>query len=154
MWFGTGNGLNRYDGYKFLIYSNNPVDSTTISDNGIISMFEDKEGIIWIGTSAGNINRFDRTKEEFSHKNISELIEKSELPSDYYFDYPISFARNLSQTITAICEDLNNNLWIGTWGKGIIVIDKNFNLLNHFYNRLKLNITQLCLQNRINGHSM
>lgn len=134
VWFGTGNGLNRYDGYKFLIYSNNPVDSTTISDNGIISMFEDKEGILWIGTSAGNINRFDRTKEEFSHNNISELIEKSELPSDYYFDYPISFARNLSQTITAICEDLNKNLWIGTWGKGIIVIDKNFNLLNHFYN--------------------
>ncbi|MFN3693547.1 MAG: two-component regulator propeller domain-containing protein [Ignavibacterium sp.] len=134
MWFGTGNGLNKYDGYKFFIYSNNPSDSTSISDNGIISMIEDHEGIIWIGTSAGNINRFDRTYEEFSHKNISEIIEKTNLPSDYYFDYPISFARNLSQTITAICEDLNHNLWIGTWGKGVIVVDKSFKLLNHFYN--------------------
>ncbi len=134
MWFGTGNGLNKYDGYKFFIYSNNPSDSTSISDNGIISMIEDHEGIIWIGTSAGNINRFNRTYEEFSHKNISEIIEKTNLPSDYYFDYPISFARNLSQTITAICEDLNHNLWIGTWGKGVIVVDKNFKLLNHFYN--------------------
>ncbi|AFH50462.1 Putative periplasmic ligand-binding sensor domain protein [Ignavibacterium album JCM 16511] len=136
MWFGTGNGLNKYDGYKFYIYSNNPSDSTTISDNGIISMYEDNEGIIWIGTSAGNINRFDRASEIFSHKNISDLVEKSVLPSDYYFDYPISFARNLSQTITAICEDLNHNLWIGTWGNGIIVIDKNFKLLNHFYSDL------------------
>ncbi len=134
MWFGTGNGLNKYDGYKFFVYSNNPSDSTTISDNGIISMFEDREGIIWIGTVAGNINRFDRKQEVFSYKNISELIKKSDLPTDYYFDYPISFARNLSQTITAICEDLNHNLWIGTWGNGVIVIDKKFKLVNHFYN--------------------
>lgn len=133
MWFGTGNGLNRYDGYYFKQYFNSPSDSNSLSDDGIISMYEDKSGIIWIGTSAGNINRFDRTKEKFSHKNISELIKKSDLPSDYYFDYPISFARNLSQTITAICEDKNHNLWIGTWGKGIIVIDKNFKIQNHFY---------------------
>lgn len=148
MWFGTGNGLNKYDGYKFFIYSNNPSDSNTISDNGIISMYEDNEAVIWVGTSAGNINRFDRTKEIFSHKNISELTHKSDLPSDYYFDYPISFARNLSQTITAICEDLNNNLWIGTWGNGIIVIDKNFKLLNHFYNDPK-NINSTLPTNRI-----
>ncbi|MBI5662513.1 MAG: hypothetical protein HZC46_10245 [Ignavibacterium album] len=134
MWFGTGNGLNKYDGYKFKHYFNNPGDQTTISDDGIASLFEDDEGIIWIGTVGGNINRFNRTTETFSHKNITEFIHKNELPSEYYFDYPISFARNLSQTITAICEDRNHNLWIGTWGKGIVVIDKNFRLLSHFYN--------------------
>ncbi|MCA2004317.1 MAG: histidine kinase [Ignavibacterium sp.] len=133
MWFGTGNGLNRYDGYNFRQYFNNPADSNSISDDGIATMFEDKEGKIWIGTVGGNINRFDRTSESFSHKNISDFIRKTELPSDYYFDYPISFARNLSQTITAICEDKNHNLWIGTWGKGIVVIDKNFKSLHHYY---------------------
>lgn len=134
MWFGTGNGLNKYDGYKFTVYLNDPADSTSISDDGITTLFEDAEGIIWIGTVAGNVNRFNRKDESFSHKNISAFIGDKNLPVESYYDYPISFSRNLSQTITAICEDENHNLWIGTWGKGIFVIDKNLNLINHYYN--------------------
>ncbi|MCL6493599.1 MAG: hypothetical protein K6T54_02340 [Ignavibacterium sp.] len=134
MWFGTGNGLNKYDGYKFTIYLNDPSDTTSISDDGITTLFEDVNGTIWIGTVAGNVNRFNRKDETFTYNNISSFTGELNLPVESYYDYPISFSRNLSQTITAICEDVNHNLWIGTWGKGIFVIDKNFKLIHHFFN--------------------
>ena len=45
----------------------------------------------------------------------------------------LSFSRNQKTTITSIAEDKDGNFWIGTWGCGIIVIDKNFKKYNHFY---------------------
>ena len=60
MWFGTINGLNRYDGYEFKVYVNNPADSTSISDNFISALFEDDEDYIWVGTTNGYLNKFNR----------------------------------------------------------------------------------------------
>ncbi|MBK7499615.1 MAG: hypothetical protein IPI19_11040 [Ignavibacteriales bacterium] len=75
MWFATRSGLNRYDGYKFLVYFNDPKDSTSLSDDGTNSLFESKDGSLWIGTIYGNINRFNRKTETFTYKNISSLIK-------------------------------------------------------------------------------
>ena len=133
MWFATRSGLNRYDGYKFVIYTNDPKDSTTLSDDGTNSLFEDKNGVLWIGTVEGNINRFDRSTETFNFKNISSIIRIIPEQSDDFFEYPLCFSRNQSSTITCIKEDNEGTLWIGTWGEGIINIDKNFNLKNHLY---------------------
>ena len=59
MWFGTIDGLNRYDGYNFTVYVNDPSDSTSISDNLIKCLFEDSKKQLWIGTANGYINKFD-----------------------------------------------------------------------------------------------
>lgn len=133
MWFATRSGLNRYDGYKFNLYFNDPKDSTSLSDDGTSSLYEDKNGNLWIGTVYGNINRFDRRTETFVYKNISELFEILPEPEDDFYDYPLSFSRNQKTTITSITEDKDGKLWIGTWGNGLIVIDKNFKKYNHFY---------------------
>jgi len=133
MWFATRSGLNRYDGYKFNIYFNDPKDSTSLSDDGTNSLFEDKNGNLWIGTIYGNINRFDPRTETFTYKNISELVEIRPDQTDDFYEYPLSFSRNQKKTITSITEDKNGKLWIGTWGNGVIVIDKNFKKYNHFY---------------------
>lgn len=65
MWFATGSGLNRYDGYSIKAYFNDPKDSFTISDNGISALFEDKHGNIWVGTTGGFVNCFDRKSDTF-----------------------------------------------------------------------------------------
>lgn len=133
MWFATRSGLNRYDGYKFNLYFNDPKDSTSLSDDGTNSLYEDKNGNLWIGTIYGNINRFDRKTETFIYKNISEIAEIRPDQTDDFYEYPLSFSRNQKTTITSIAEDKDGKLWIGTWGNGVIVVDKNFKKYNHFY---------------------
>jgi len=73
MWFGTGNGLNKYDGYNFTVYLNDPYDSTSISDNEITSIYEDKDGYIWIGTISGILNKFDRTTETLNTLSLNMI---------------------------------------------------------------------------------
>ena len=57
MWFGTRNGLNKFDGYTFETFYNNPFDSTTIGNNQILSMAEDADQNMWFGTRNG-ISRY------------------------------------------------------------------------------------------------
>jgi ligand-binding sensor domain-containing protein len=57
MWFGTGEGLNKYDGYTFTIYKHEPGNPNSLSSNAIRAMHEDQEGIFWIGTTwRGGLN--------------------------------------------------------------------------------------------------
>src|SRR5437016_6322434 len=42
MWFATWDGLNKYDGYKFIVYRNDPDDSTSISSSRIVDILEDR----------------------------------------------------------------------------------------------------------------
>ncbi len=133
IWFGTANGLNRYDGYEFLVYTNNPGDSTSISDNKINSLFEDSEGILWIGTSSGILSKFDPETEIFTHFDIARSSDWFSSEEEKYYTYPITFSRNKSGTITTIAQDSLGNLWIGTWGKGLIRFNPNTYKKKYFY---------------------
>ena len=62
MWFGTKDGLNRYDGYSFKIYKANLYDSTSIGDNHISYLYEDDLHHLWISTQLGGLFLFDRTR--------------------------------------------------------------------------------------------
>lgn len=53
MWLGTEDGLNKYDGYQFLVYYHDPLDSCSISDNRIQTIYEDAAGHLWFGTRGG-----------------------------------------------------------------------------------------------------
>ncbi|GAB6007599.1 hybrid sensor histidine kinase/response regulator [Dysgonomonas reticulitermitis] len=97
MWFGTRNGLNRYDGYNFDIFLSDPDDNTSITDNHIISITEDREGNLWIGTNNG-LNKFDMNTNKFKR---------------FYVDSnnPKSLSHN---TIYSVYADEEDNIWIGT----------------------------------------
>ena len=133
MWFGTANGLNRFDGYNFVIYINNPYDSTSISDNEITSIFEDAQGYIWIGTIKGILNKFNRKTGTFEHFIPDNISEKTST-DESYTDYPISFVRNSSSSITSIADGRDGNLWIGTWGNGLYKFNKKTNEFERYYN--------------------
>lgn len=64
MWFGTEDGLNRYDGYQFRIFKNDPFDSTSLSNNYINTLYEDRRRFIWVMTLEG-VNRYDPRDEKF-----------------------------------------------------------------------------------------
>ena len=65
MWFGTRDGLNKYDGYKFTVYKNKADDKNSISNNYIQAIKESTNGCFWIATRGGGLNRYDRQKNKF-----------------------------------------------------------------------------------------
>ncbi|KAA3614116.1 MAG: hypothetical protein D8M58_18145 [Calditrichaeota bacterium] len=73
MWFGTEDGLNRYDGYNFKIFKNDPADSNTLGNNFIRAIYQDYNRQIWIGTGRG-LNRYNPENGNFySYDNIQAL---------------------------------------------------------------------------------
>jgi len=83
MWFGTENGLYRWDGYDFKIYQNDPNDSTSISGNLISKiLMEDEEGNIWIGTQASGMNIYNPNTETFTR-----FYREPEFQFDFDFNW-------------------------------------------------------------------
>lgn len=66
MWFATHNGVNKYDGYDFTIYQNNPQDSTTIANDIIRTLVTDDKGRVWIGTESG-LSYYNEEKDIFEN---------------------------------------------------------------------------------------
>ncbi|HEY9487566.1 MAG TPA: two-component regulator propeller domain-containing protein, partial [Chryseosolibacter sp.] len=97
MWFGTREGLNRYDARNIKIYKNDPQNSWSLSDNFIYSLFSDSKKRLWVGTRSG-LNLFNSRTERFQRFYSSA-------------EDPASLSDN---TVTCILEDRHKNLWIGT----------------------------------------
>ena len=70
MWFGTREGLNKYDGYGFVVYKNAIEDTLSLRGNDITGLVEDQAGDIWITTSGGGLNRFDRSKNKIGRAHV------------------------------------------------------------------------------------
>ncbi len=60
MWFGTRDGLNRYDGTSFRHYRRKPFDENSLPHNTVMALAEDRWGTLWIGTDGGGICAYDR----------------------------------------------------------------------------------------------
>jgi ligand-binding sensor domain-containing protein len=73
MWFGTRNGLCRYDGMDFVLYRA-ASGSQSPAGNRILSIAEDKRGFLWIGTHANGLSKMDRSTGAFVHYNLNDGI--------------------------------------------------------------------------------
>ena len=102
IWFGTQNGLARFDGISFKIYKNNQDNPQSLSSNYIKAITEDQQGNIWVGTDSG-LNHFNPKTEQFTHYR-SDAANTNSLSHD---------------SIMAITGDQQGNIWVGTDGSGL-----------------------------------
>ncbi|MDO1447973.1 two-component regulator propeller domain-containing protein [Rhodocytophaga aerolata] len=111
MWFGTVDGLNKYNGYTFIHYKHDPYDSTSLSNNQIHHLHEDKVGNLWVGTLDG-LNRLDKTTNTFVRfPQLSADTASADI-------FPIF----------SIYEDQWQSIWLGTVeGLKRMVFDKEKN---------------------------
>jgi ligand-binding sensor domain-containing protein/signal transduction histidine kinase len=99
MWFGTQDGLNRYDGYNFKVYRHIPKDSNSLRRSHIMTLYEDRQGNLWIGTNNGALSMYERQHDHFIH----------------YYETKDGKPGLSQKTVTAIYEDKQNNFWVGTY---------------------------------------
>ncbi|MBP1656202.1 MAG: signal transduction histidine kinase [Bacteroidetes bacterium] len=110
LWFGTQDGLNRYDGYEITIFKHDPADSSTLIDNFVITLAEDSSGTLWIGTlnKPQNLSRFDRTTETFAHTHRDSVDLRSARVGSAFTSY----------------EDPSGVRWSGAIGEGVTRFDR------------------------------
>ncbi len=73
MWFGTWNGLCRYDGYKFRVYRADPSDSTSLVSNRIHLIYKDTSGTLWISAFDSIVCRYNYETDNFTRFRLSDL---------------------------------------------------------------------------------
>jgi signal transduction histidine kinase/ligand-binding sensor domain-containing protein len=115
LWFGTQNGLNKYNGYEFTIYRHNINNPASIASNHISVLFEDSQGIFWVGLDTG-LDRFDPQTGIFSHYQHNDEKESG-------FN---------GSRVMAIMEDHDGNLWVGTNNGGMNRFDKDTYLFTNY----------------------
>ena len=98
LWFGTQDGLNRYDGYNFTVFGHDVFDSTSISSDWIRCILQDRQGQLWIGTEGGGLNRFNYETETFD-RWVQDNNDENSLTDNF---------------VRALYEDHNGVLWVGT----------------------------------------
>ena len=59
IWIGTEDGLNKFDGYNFTVFKNDPLSANSLTDNSVKSIIAGKDDEVWIGTELGGLNKFD-----------------------------------------------------------------------------------------------
>lgn len=155
MWFGTWNGLCRYDGYSFKTYKNIPGDTCSLANSRVHTIFKDKDGILWIATFNFLVSRYNYETDDFTNfsrselsnalksslerpigsaiiKNIPEKVRKSlghiELSNTREHLVLVDNPLKLSdRNINCLFYDNSNILWVGTASGGVNKVDFNEN---------------------------
>lgn len=108
LWFATLDGLNRYDGYDFKVFKPISGDTTSISNNRILSLYLDSYGKIWVGTQGGGLNEYNPLTETFT-RYMHDPNDDNSLSNNDVYD---------------IVEDDEGLLWLATYGGGLNCFDR------------------------------
>ncbi|GGG94520.1 hybrid sensor histidine kinase/response regulator [Pedobacter zeae] len=119
VWFGTNDGLNKFDGTNFTVYTSKSGDSTSIPSNNISALLEDRNGRLWIGTNGGGLAFYDA-----KHNTFKSFVGEG-IPN-----------RNLPFNVLTLYEDKSGNIWVGTFGGYRVINTKTFKVRNVGINQL------------------
>lgn len=122
VWFGTSDGLNKFDGTNFTVYTHNDSDSSSIPSNHIAALLEDRLGRLWIGTSGGGLAYYNPQQNAF-----------------VAFEGDGSLGRKSQFNVKALYEDKSGNIWVGTFGGYRVIDPKTFKVKNVEVNTLSGN---------------
>ena len=115
VWIGTAYGLNRYDGYRVKTYYSNRLDSTTMRDNYVETIYEGHDGKLWIKHGM-NYSVFDPVTERFQ-RNIQDELVKFGIPR---------------KGIDRIYIDKDKNYWAKLYDEGVFYYNPKSKKLTRF----------------------
>lgn len=129
VWFGTQDGLNRFDGYTFKVYRNNPADPNSLGNNLVHTLYENTDGTIWVGTDNG-IYQYNPQTESFSilpnassgailsllkdnkgnvwyvsNQHLFEIVKNTSLLKSYTIN---------NCKVTSVCVSPRGNIWLSS----------------------------------------
>ncbi len=152
LWIGTDNGLNRFDGWTNVTFTNNPEDSTSLKSNIVESLFNDAEGNLWVGSGKG-LQRYEQGSGKFesvafpeTHPlSVRSIIQRSDnellIVSAGFGTYSVdtktmkatpleSLNRLIGTKYSHLIKmDPLNRIWIGARDGRLLALDKNLNKL-------------------------
>ena len=161
LWIATKDGLNRFDGKTFKVFKSLLSDTTSLPQNYVMTLFEDKNKTLWVGTWGGGLCSYNAENENFTSYNFPQAFDDyvqclfednisniwigtlngglNKISSDRksitnYSNLEGSDFSFPSNNITSIII-LNHSLWIGTWESGLI----NLNVDDGTYNQFSFN---------------
>ena len=154
MWFGTKNGLNRFDGHTFKIYQAHAVPSPSSGNSFIHSICKYDSTRFWVGTEDG-LYVLDLVKEQFTKVKAlgndlifsiirddkgymwvgtrSNGLYKYDAAKNHFFNYRKGHnTRSISHNqIRRLQQDDDGNIWIGTFGEGVDVLNPATGAVRH-----------------------
>lgn len=127
MWFGTRDGLNRFDGLTFKIFRSDSTNKKSLGSNAINCLYEDGKQHIWAGTEKG-LFIFDETTESFTKLKVSgngSILSVKVQGDDVYFITLFTLYKVNQKTgavqpykagkeITTYCVQKDGSLWVST----------------------------------------
>lgn len=100
VWVAAQDGLNRFDGQEFKVFTNIRNDSTSLPGNLIYRLFEDSKARIWVGTYGKGLSIYNKSSESFKRVPLENFSDDNE-------------------TITGIVEDSAGNIWVSSINNGL-----------------------------------
>jgi signal transduction histidine kinase/ligand-binding sensor domain-containing protein/DNA-binding response OmpR family regulator len=130
MWFGTDDGLNKFDGYTFYVYRKESGNKNSLGSNSITAIVEDSFNNLWVGTKNG-LYKFIRDQNKFIKINfpvavsLDEVINKMTIWGDYVY------AGTASGYVHMVNVKNNNySTFIPVDENGIVVPNNQINSIN------------------------
>ena len=116
MWFGTENGLNRFDGYDFTVFKRERGNSEALVSDYVYDLAEDGGGNLWMVTNGGGLAMMDRKSKTFTS-----------------FRHDPADANGISSNVVrSLLIDTDGTIWLGTRGAGLDRFDPETREFNNY----------------------